>query len=44
MRLAWIFLLVGLAPILFAVDTLPQVEVTNIRRVYHNGEHNALPI
>ena len=27
--------------IIFAVDTLPKVEVTNIRRVYHNGEHNA---
>lgn len=41
MRLAWIFLPIGLMSILSAVDTLPQVEVTNIRRAYHNGEHNA---
>ena len=23
---------------------LPEVRVTNVRRVFHNGEHNALPI
>jgi hypothetical protein len=22
-------------------DDLPQVDITNIRRVFHNGEHNA---
>ena len=42
MRLAWIFLLVGFTSILSAADTLPQVEVTNVRRAYHKGEPNAL--
>ena len=41
MRFFWIFLLVGFTPILSAADSLPQIEVTNIRRAYHNGEHNA---
>ncbi len=33
-------LLVGSSPLVLAND-LPKVEVTNVRRVFHNGEHNA---
>ena len=41
MRLAWIFLPLGLISILSAVDTLPQVKVTNVYRAYKKGEPNA---
>ena len=34
--------LLALIPVAgFAAEKLPQVEVSNIRRVFHNGEHNA---
>ena len=40
--LASVILGLGSAPVAsVAADTLPQVEVQNIRRVFHNGEHNA---
>lgn len=37
----WFLILFSAFPFSAFTDDLPQVEVTNIRRVFHNGEHNA---
>ena len=44
MRFFWIFLLVGFTPILSAADSLPQIEVTNIRRPITTESTTRLPI